>query len=281
MHQLNISQKASRLSNWPGSIISLHLLLYSPPSPPTFGGGGQPHLSGSYLTSGLQTRVHRGAAEVRAIPNTLKTADGAPVSKSANLSAEVSHAFNQPSLKKKNNHRSLSESPNFKKLLFQNELCKIIQHTRNFTHLKKQEHFCFWWCNWGFTKVWTWKKKKNVKTLTGCCGYSRCVSSWRTSKCNHFNIFIWYFSADDVSGNYNLSWTACVLCNSAKIKEDVSSILGKKGNGKPPALRPPFSVFTLIGRMWWRLPRSPLRVTDISHSNRMWGPGGRFDLLPA
>lgn len=97
MHQLNISQKAFRLSRLAESLAFTSC--FTPP--PTFGGGGQPHLSGSYLTLGLQTRVHSGAAEVRAIPNTLKTADGAPVSKSGNLSAEVSHAFNQPSLKKK------------------------------------------------------------------------------------------------------------------------------------------------------------------------------------
>lgn len=42
-------------------------------------------------------------------------------------------------------YSSLFESQYFKKKkkLFRNKLCKFIQYTRNFTHLKKHEHFCF------------------------------------------------------------------------------------------------------------------------------------------
>lgn len=71
--------------------------------------------------------------------------------------------------------------------------------------------------------------KRKWKTPSESCDCRRCVSSWSTNRYNHFNIFIGYFMVVDVSVNYNLLWTTgtCILCNSSKIRGNVTPILEK------------------------------------------------------
>lgn len=135
--QLHLSK--NKCSGWtcprrpPGWAIGLAESLASTSCfPPPSGAGGQPHLSDSYLTSRLQTRVHRRAAEVLLFRTFLKPPTALQsASLRTCLQRLVTH-LTKPHFK---NICSLFEPQNFKNLLFHNKLCKIIQHTRKFAHL--------------------------------------------------------------------------------------------------------------------------------------------------
>lgn len=92
------------------------------------------------------------------ILNILKRTDGAPVSKSENFSAEVSHAFNYSSFKKITVHFLCLRTS--KNLLFHNELCKNYSTHKIFHPLIKAGTFLFLMTQLEFYKN-LHKKNKN------------------------------------------------------------------------------------------------------------------------